>query len=198
MIYRSKDIIAILVFIFLLLQQPLNTFAQKKDNTKGDYMSSSERDGQQDFDFQIGRWKTQLKRLTNPLTGSVGKWVEYEGITVVSKVWGGKANLVELTANSPAGHFQGLNLRVYNPESHQWSLHFVNARNGSMSPASIGKFKNGVGEFFNQEDLNGKMIFVRFIITPLSRDVIRFEQSFSQDGGKFWEVNWIAIDTRIK
>jgi hypothetical protein len=26
----------------------------------------------------------------------------------------------------------------------------------------------------------------------------RFEQSFSDDGGKTWEVNWIAIDTRVK
>jgi hypothetical protein len=26
----------------------------------------------------------------------------------------------------------------------------------------------------------------------------RFEQSFSPDGGKTWELNWVATDTRIK
>ena len=28
--------------------------------------------------------------------------------------------------------------------------------------------------------------------------VVWFEQAFSSDGGKTWEVNWIATDTRIK
>lgn len=27
----------------------------------------------QDFDFEIGRWNTQLKRLTNPLSGQPAK-----------------------------------------------------------------------------------------------------------------------------
>jgi hypothetical protein len=45
-----------------------------------------ERDGQSDFDFEIGTWKTRFKRLLNPLSGST-TWVEYEGTTVVSKVW---------------------------------------------------------------------------------------------------------------
>jgi hypothetical protein len=25
-----------------------------------------------------------------------------------------------------------------------------------------------------------------------------FEQAFSEDGGKTWEVNWVADDTRVK
>ena len=61
------------------------------------------RDGQHDFDFEIGTWKTHLRRLLNPLTGST-TWVEYEGTTVVRKVWNGRANLVELAVDGPAGH----------------------------------------------------------------------------------------------
>ena len=159
---------------------------------------SVSRDGQHDFDFEIGKWKTHLKRLVNPLSGSAGKWVEYDGITVVRNVWDGKANLVELTADGPAGHFEGLNLRLYNPQSHQWSLNFASVKGGTLSQPTVGRFVNGTGEFYDQEDLDGRMIFVKFIIIKLSNDSIRFEQSFSDDGGKTWELNWIATDNRIK
>jgi hypothetical protein len=153
-------------------------------------------DGQHDFDFEIGTWKTQLSRLQSPLTGST-TWVEYEGTSVGRKVWDGRANLVELDVAGPAGRIEGLSLRLYNPEAHQWSLHFSNSRLGTMSPPVIGEFKNGRGEFFGQETLNGRAIFVKFVITNITPDSWRFEQSFSDDGGKTWEVNWIAIDTRV-
>lgn len=157
---------------------------------------AEERDGQHDFDFEIGTWKTHVKRRLRPLTGST-TWVEMNGTTVVTKVWNGRANLVELVADSPNGHFEGLSLRMYNPQSHQWSLNFANAADGTMTPPTIGAFKDGRGEFYSQETLNGRAIFVRFVITPLTPDSIRFEQAFSDDGGKTWEVNWIANDTRI-
>ena len=154
------------------------------------------RDGQHDFDFEIGTWKTQLRRLQRPLTGST-TWIEYEGTTVVRKVWNGRANLVELKADGPAGHFEGLSLRLYNPQSRQWSLNFANVNDGTMTTPSIGEFKNGRGEFYNQDTYNSRAILVRFVITKVTENSYRFEQSFSDDGGKTWEVNWIAVDTRI-
>jgi hypothetical protein len=155
------------------------------------------RDGQHDFDFEIGTWHTHLKRLVHPLSGS-NEWVEYEGTTTVRKVWNGRANLVELTADGPAGHFEGLNLRLYNPQSRQWSLNFANSRSGTLGQPTIGGFIDGRGEFYDQEDLDGRAIFVRFVIMPLDADTIHFEQAFSDDGGKTWEINWVATDTRGK
>jgi hypothetical protein len=155
------------------------------------------RDGQHDFDFEIGTWKTHLSRLLKPLSGST-TWVEYEGTSVVRKVWNGRANLLELEADGPTGHFQGLSLRLYNPQSHQWSLNFANSSAGSMSQPTIGEFKNGRGEFYDQETLNGRAIFVRFVISDVTPKSCHFEQAFSDDGGKTWEVNWIATDTRVK
>ncbi|HKF21720.1 MAG TPA: hypothetical protein VKE93_09130 [Candidatus Angelobacter sp.] len=156
-----------------------------------------QRDGSHDFDFEIGTWKTQLKRLVHPLTGST-TWVECHGITTVRPVWNGRANLLELEADCPGGHFQGLNLRLYNPSSHQWSLNFVNSSDGTFTQPTIGEFKDGRGEFFDQEMLNGRAILVRFVISEITADSCRFEQAFSADGGKTWEVNWVATDTRIK
>jgi hypothetical protein len=153
-------------------------------------------DGQHDFDFEIGIWKTHLRRLQHPLAGST-TWIEYEGTTVVREVWNGRANLVELEVDGPAGHIEGLSLRLYSPESRQWSLHFSNSSGGTLSPPTIGEFKNGRGEFYAQDTLLGRAILVRFVISDITPTSCRFEQSFSEDGGKTWEVNWIVTDTRM-
>ncbi len=153
--------------------------------------------GQHDFDFEIGTWKTHLRRLVHPLTGSP-IWVKYGGTTIVRKVWNGRANLVELEVDGPAGHIEALSLRLYNPQSHQWSLNFASSGGGVLGQPTIGEFNNGRGEFYDQETLNGKAIFVRFVISNITSNSCHFEQSFSDDGGKTWEVNWIADDTRVK
>ncbi len=187
----------VLLCSFVVAMQPLRGHAQQSaDESKASLQEPlSRRDGQHDFDFEIGSWKTSLSRLRNPLTGST-TWVKYEGTTVVRKVWNGRANLVELEVDGPAGHIQGLSLRLYNPESHQWSLNFSNSAGGTLSPPTIGEFKNGRGEFFSQETLNGRAILVRFVISDITPTSCHFEQAFSDDGGKTWEVNWIATDTR--
>lgn len=116
---------------------------------------------------------------------------------MVRKVWGGRANLVELDVAGPAGRIEGLSLRLYNPQSRQWSLNFSNSRGGTLAVPSIGAFQNGRGEFYSHEEYNGRMILVRFLILPLTPDSCRFEQSYSDDGGRTWEVNWVATDTRV-
>ncbi len=125
--------IILLICIMVVILQP-HAYAQKKSNASetNTQHSPTKRDGQHDFDFEIGTWKTHLSRRLRPLTGST-TWVEYEGVTVVRKVWNGRANLVELVADGPAGHFEGLSLRLYNPDSHQWSLNFASSHDGMMS-----------------------------------------------------------------
>lgn len=158
---------------------------------------TQQRDGQHDFDFEFGAWKIQLKRLVKPLTGSTS-WLEYSGTSVVRKVWDGKANLGELEVSGATGRIQGLSLRTYNPQSNQWHIGWVNGADGTMGPAMIGGFKNGRGEFFNQESFNGRAIFVRFIFSDITANTFHFEQAFSDDGGKTWEANWIANFTKVK
>jgi hypothetical protein len=36
---------------------------------------------------------------------------------------------------------------------------------------------------------------VRFVISDITATSVHFEQAFSDDGGRTWEVNWIATDT---
>jgi len=154
-------------------------------------------EGQHDFDWEFGTWKTSLKRRLRPLSGS-NDWVEYEGTTTVRKVWNGRANLVELDVTGSTGHIEALSLRLYNPESRQWSLNFSSSAGGTMAIPTVGEFKAGRGEFYAQETFGGRSILVRFIISEFSQKSAHFEQAFSEDGGKTWETNWIAVDTRVE
>jgi len=188
-----------LVIALVVLMQPALSLAQSEKSaaTAAPQDTTATRDGQHDFDFEIGTWKTHLKRRLHPLTGST-TWVEMEGTSVVRKVWNGRANLLQLEADSPSGHFEGLSLRLYDPQSHQWRLNFSNSNDGIMAQPTIGEFKNGRGEFYDQELLNGRAILVRFVISDITANSAHFEQSFSNDGGRTWEVNWIATDTRVR
>jgi hypothetical protein len=155
------------------------------------------RDGQHDFDFNMGTWKTHISRLQKPLTGST-TWVEYDGISVVRPILNGRANLFELTADGPAGHIEGVGLRLYNPQSRQWSLNWANGSSGVLGVPTIGGFNNGRGVFVDQESFNDRVILVRNSFMDITPNSARFEQTFSDDGGATWETNWVMTFTRLE
>ena len=154
---------------------------------------AADHDGAHDFDFLIGNWKAHLRQLEKPLTGST-TWTEYDGISRTHKVLDTNANLeeFEVTSTATGKHKKGQTLRLYNPETHEWSLYLVYADQGLLpQPATVGKFANGKGEFYDMELWNGRTILVRYQWTP-STTAPRMEQAFSVDGGRTWEVNWIC------
>jgi hypothetical protein len=150
-----------------------------------------------DFDWEVGVWKTHVKRLLHPLSGA-GTWTEYDGTSVVSRIWGGKANMVELEVDGPQGHLELASVRLYDPDAKQWSLNVASSRGGGFGVPAVGGFKDGRAEFYDDETFGGKPVRVRFVISDVHADSAHFEQAFSADGGKTWELNWIADDTRIK
>jgi hypothetical protein len=171
--------------------------ADSDDAKDGSQQTAGPRDGQHDFDWDLAAWRVHMRRLLHPLTGSTA-WVEYEGTDVVRKVWDGRANLGEVQLDGPAGHFELLTLRLYNPQSHQWSINISSSATGILGPPAIGEFKNGRGEFYDQESFNGRTILVRLGVSDITADSCRFDQAFSTDGGKTWEVNLIVKETRLK
>jgi hypothetical protein len=116
---------------------------------------------------------------------------------VTRKVWNGKAQLEEIEADGPNGHFEGMNLFLYNPIAHQWSLNWASSGDGIIGVPTIGSFKNGRGEMYDQETYNGKTILVRGIWSEIKEHTHKFEQAFSADGGKTWETNFIAEKTFV-
>jgi hypothetical protein len=153
------------------------------------------RDGQHDFDFEFGAWRAHVSRLKHPLSGSK-EWVQYDGPSIVRKVWDGRANLGEIDLAGPAGRIRGLSLRLYDPAARQWRISWANAADGLLGTAMVGGFANGRGEFYDQETYDGRAVFVRFIFSDITPTTFRLEQAFSADGGKTWEANWIATFAR--
>jgi hypothetical protein len=188
----------LIVLGLAVVLQPLRSHAQTSSGTSQQTLqqTSAERDGQHDFDPLIGSWKFHLKRRLRPLTGST-EWVDWEGTGACYKIWDGRAQLDTIELDGPnAGHIEGLTVRTYNPQSHQWRLYWANSKTGIMDPPQVGEFKDGHGEFFAQDTINGKTILLRFDWRNMT-STPHFEQSFSDDGGKTWEVNWITDQTRV-
>jgi hypothetical protein len=155
------------------------------------------RDGQHDFDWEFGNWATHVRVLRNPLSGAAPDWAEFNGTSIVKPVLGGRSNSVELSVKGEKGAIEGVSLRLYNPQSRQWSLNYATIRGGAMTAPLFGGFDaKGRGRFFGQDTLDGRTIWVRFDINPISAREARFEQYYSADGGQSWELNWVAVDTR--
>jgi hypothetical protein len=159
-------------------------------------VAPSTRDGSRDFDWEIGNWKTHVKRLQGALSGT-GKWVEYNGTSAVRGLLNGRANIVELSIEGPAGRIEGAALRLYEPEARRWTINYFNVGDGQLTPPLAGSFVDGVGTFCGDDTLRGKPILVRFVISRVAGGDYRFEQAFSPDRGQTWEVNWIAMDSRV-
>jgi hypothetical protein len=151
-----------------------------------------------DFDFEHGRWRTSLRRLVRPLSGSQ-QWAEYSGTSTVHALLGGRANLVELDVAGPQGRIEGVSLRLFDTQRRRWTLNYSNAAAGTLELPMTGGFDGGrQGTFYSVESLKGRPILARFLIDVVDADTCRFEQAFSGDGGATWEVNWIAVDTRLR
>jgi len=195
--HRFQAYILLSSFIFVSHSTHLTAQSDSTAPKPAAQSGADKRDGQHDFDFEGGSWKIHLKRLLHPMTGS-NSWVEFDGTSVTRKVWNGRAWLEEFDVASPTGRVEGLTLRLYNPETHQWSLYWANSKNGSLGgPPNVGEFKNGRGEFFCQDTYNGRVILIRYLWSDITPNSAHFEQSFSDDGGKTWEVNWITDQTRV-
>jgi hypothetical protein len=155
------------------------------------------RDAQHDFDFNFGVWKTHIRRVLDPLSGSTNS-IELNGTVAVRKVWDGRAQLEEIEADGPNGHWEGLTLFLYDPSAHQWSQTFVDSKSGVLTPGLIGSFKDGRGELYTQQTVHGRSVLIRGVWSDIKPDSHHFEESFSDDGGKTWVPAFIASLTREK
>jgi hypothetical protein len=152
-------------------------------------------DGAHAFDPLFGNFNYHLRRLVHPLSGS-SDWTDLTGTGACYRIWGGRAQLDTLEVDGSSGHIEGLTLRLYDPASRQWRLYWANSRIGRIDPPQIGDFQDGHGDFYTTDTINGQTILVRYDWSRMTSGTPHFEQAFSADGGKHWEVNWITDQTR--
>jgi len=132
--------------------------------------------------------------LPERLVGS-NSWVEYDGISNHKKLLDTSANFEEFDVRSADGklRIKAQTLRMYNPETHQWSIYGLELDKGSLeTPPLVGNLVGDHLELYNQQLWKGRVVLVRYVWRSLSPKTARMEQAFSADGGKTWEVNWIC------
>ena len=116
--------------------------------------ATAQRDGSHDFDFLIGDWKAHVRRLPDRLVGST-QWIEYDGISRHKKILDSNANFEEFEVNGheKGQHIKAQTLRLYNPDTHQWSIYLLDVDKGALPmPPMVGEFTGRRGEFYDQEE----------------------------------------------
>ncbi|MFF0162068.1 hypothetical protein ACFYRY_31685 [Streptomyces sp. NPDC005263] len=140
-----------------------------------------------DFDFFHGAWEVHHRRRTDFLDPDSG-WEEFSATSRCWSLFDGAANIDELDV--PGRRWKGLTLRLYDPESEQWSLNWSSSRSGKLFPPVVGRFEGGRGEFHGEDTHDGKEVRVRFVWSGISDTTARWEQAFSVDDGESWVTNW--------
>ncbi len=154
-------------------------------------VSVQARDGSHDFDFDIGVWHTHIRRILDPFAGGQHS-IDLDGTVTVRKVWGGRASLEEIEVDGPSGHWEGMNLFLYNPEAHQWSQFYSNARAGMIGAPFVGDFRNGRGELISTDTLDNRAVLVRAVWSDITANTHDYSEYYSNDGGATWRLSFAA------
>ncbi|WP_432190168.1 hypothetical protein [Streptomyces sp. Tue6028] len=147
-----------------------------------------------DFDFLLGDWDVHNRRLTDFLDPD-GGWEEFPATSHCRSLFDGAADIDEIDV--PDLGWKGLTLRLFDPETRRWSLHWSSSRSGRLFPPVYGRFgPDGRGEFFGDDTHDGKDVRVHFVWSGISATTARWEQAFSVDGERTWMTNWVMEFTR--
>jgi hypothetical protein len=144
------------------------------------------------FDFQFGAWNVKVR------TRRGQGWTTYSGTHVVTPIWNGRSNYGVMEISGAMGHIEGVQLRLYDPHTHQWGLYFAQSSSGELGEPSRGGFSNGRGEFFERSTQGGARILVRTTTSDIQPNSYRDDIATSSDGGKTWKTTWIAQYVRLR
>ena len=150
-------------------------------------------DGRHDFDFLQGTWQATNRALRTRLAGA-DDWHEFGSTLVSEPLLGGLMNVDELTIPGRDG---GVTLRVFHPDTSEWSVYWVAAGARAVDTPVVGSFRDGVGEFYSDDTWQGTPVRVRYAWDSRNPDNPEWHQAFSVDGDETWETNWIASFTRV-
>jgi hypothetical protein len=157
--------------------------------------ANGDNDGRHDFDFYFGRWHVANERLRQRLA-DCNDWEHFEATQQCRPILAGLGNTDDFVSDWRDG-FVGMTLRLFCPQTRQWSIYWAGNRDGVLQPPVIGRFENGVGTFLGRDQHEGTPVLVRFVWSQITPTRARWEQAFSTDGGRSWESNWIMRMSRI-
>jgi hypothetical protein len=151
-----------------------------------------------DFDFFFGSWKVHHRQLKARLAGSTD-WLEFTGTTIAQPMLGGQANVDDNILDKPGGPYRAVTIRAFDPKAQKWSIWWLDGRHpDKLGVPMVGSFDDGLGTFLADDTFEGRAIKVRFLWSRITPQSCRWEQAYSEDGGKTWETNWVMDFTRVQ
>jgi hypothetical protein len=154
------------------------------------------------FDFLRGHWHVANRRLTRRLQ-QCEQWEQFTAVQTNLALPGGIGNFDDFIAGAWRPGYVGLSLRLFNPQTALWSIYWLDNQTGGLTPSGtllppvVGGFRDGVGVFTGDDELDGKAIRVRFTWSHTDSAKPRWEQAMSADSGASWEVNWTMDFERL-
>jgi len=160
--------------------------------------------GRADFDFEIGDWLVENRRMTKPVEAD-SPWESFRSVVHMEKLPGGIGNFDTFVAPEWRPGWMGMAIRAYNGETGLWSIFLLNSRNGGIVSATghldvpvVGKFKNGIGTFEGDDVVSGVKLRCRYTWNKTDPEHPKWQQDFSYDGGKTWVPNWFMTYSRLR
>lgn len=145
-----------------------------------------------DFDFLTGAWTAHQRRLKVRGAAS-SEWDEFSSQLCSTSYLDSVANVDEVVF--PTKGWAGLTLRAFDVAKRQWSVYWINSKTGAMFPPVVGGFTGDRGEFYGEDEDDGRHVKVRYQWTKVGPDRAHWEQAFSYDD-RTWEINWTAEFSR--
>lgn len=147
------------------------------------------------FDFLVGNWTVENRRLREPLSGRE-EWYTTPATASASTMHNGAISIDEMWF--PELNFAGSSIRVHDANADDWTIYWVNSNTGNLQPPVRGRWgDDGVFVADGPDTFAGRDIIARYSwhsITPASAV---WEQAFSVDSRATWETNWVMNWTRV-
>ena len=148
-----------------------------------------------DFDFLQGRWLIHHKKLTERLVGCQ-TWEEFRTPVANQLILGGLGNFDHIRTES-GDFYEGASLRLFDKSSRLWRIYWMDTNGATLYPPVEGSFDGPVGIFRGRDQEGGIPVLVEFQWDKTNPDTPTWQQSFSADNGKTWEVNWLMNFSRV-
>lgn len=150
-----------------------------------------------DFDFLAGAWNIHNRRLKHRLADS-NEWEEFPATLEFRKILNGLANIDQFKAQFNGAPFEGVSLRVFNPATSQWTIYWMDTSKPALAEQVVGAFRDGRGEFFGEEEFNGRKVKLRFLWSETTTTKPRWEQAYFDEAKQEWETNWVMEFSKSK
>lgn len=168
-------------------------------NQPGEHPSAGGR-GRGDFDFWIGSWSQTHRKQRVPVPRGCQDWIEFGSVSHAWSTLGGMGNVdtMEVADMPGVGHFHGMSWRILDPATGEWRIWWASTtRPGLVDHPVVGSFDGPIGVFECDDELQGHPLRVRYTWDATDPDHPTWEQHFSFDGRKTWDLNWVTESTRI-